>query len=204
MCSITTLFAFSPGRLPKKDKTLLRKRQNGLNVYPWVGHQAETHTGRACWTWLLSLEHHWPRWPAEPTQVQPDSCSREAEMEQIDSSPQLSIQHWPSPFKAASTEELSKSIARWSFPTRFGLRTPCAQMQDSSHSQALTAWEMWTAGNSSSSLWHSNKTSKGNASHILEIQSQLGWLQKDLINFQSENGTGEIKVNPSRFHRKAK
>lgn len=54
-----------------------------------------------------------------------------------------------------------------------------------------------------------SRSSEDNASHILEIQLphmylHLGWLQKDLINFQSENGAEEIKANPSRFHRKAK
>lgn len=93
MRSITTLFAFSPGRLPKKDENLLRKRQNGLNVYPWAGHPAENHVARACWTRLFHWSvtgHHEPQSTRSAGRSSQTPAAREVGMEQRDSSGQPS------------------------------------------------------------------------------------------------------------------
>lgn len=84
-----------------------------------------------------------------------------------------------------------------------------AQTQDSSHGHALTAsGDVGTFGNSSSSLWQTNETREGNASHISEIQLPSMCLHLDgyrrILPTPVRKWGSEIKVNPSRFHRKAK
>lgn len=145
MLSITTLFAFSPGRLPKKDKNLLRKKQNYLNVCPWVGHLAEKPHSQS----LLDL----PVLTGASLDIV--TCRAQALM----GAPARPLQPWrwkfstassaqpsahtdPLPPGAASPEELPKSIGgvQWSFPTRFGLRAGQPRPRTDCFRRDLHSW----------------------------------------------------------------